>query len=83
MRVCVQQEKRGPGQHCLFPCVHPCLFIFSSSYLATCLQGRRGHGNELTALVRGQLEDFWTAHVSVALQIPLMCILRVQVWSFW
>ncbi len=64
--VCVcLQEKRGPGQHCLFPRVHPCLFTFSSSYLATCLQGRRGHGNEFTALVRGQLQAVWTAHVSV------------------
>ncbi len=64
--VCVcLQEKRGPGQHCLVPRVHPCLFTFSSSYLATCLQGRRGHGNEFTALVRGQLQAVWTAHVSV------------------
>ncbi|XP_073698655.1 homeobox protein Meis1a [Garra rufa] len=35
-----------------------------SSYLATCLQGLRGHGNEFTALVRGQLEARWTVHVS-------------------
>jgi len=82
--VCVQ-EKRGPGQHCLFPRVHPCLFTFSSSYLATCPQGRRGHGNEFTAIVRGQPEPFrpykslWS---NEALQIWLKCILRVQVWSF-
>lgn len=68
MHACVRcvylQEKRGPGQHCLFPRVHPCLFTFSSSYLATCPQGRRGHG-EFTALVRGQLEAFWTLQGSV------------------
>ncbi len=63
--VCVCRKREGRASIVSFP-VYTLVCLLSAVVIwQPVCRAWRGHGNEFTALVRGQLQAVWTAHVSV------------------